>query len=97
MQPILQELFSILTGEKTSNDAETPSKVGFDLLPFASFQFDSCHISQKINRLTDAKAYVELESFLNAKFGAQTSHAQLRDWFVQTLKQSSNTLLSAQD
>jgi hypothetical protein len=48
-------------------------------------------------RLTDPKAYVELECFLNAKFGAETSNISLRDWFINTLKQSSNTLLSTQD
>ncbi len=46
------------------------------------------------SRLTDPKAYVELECFLNAKFGAETNNAPLREWFINTLKQSSNTLLS---
>jgi hypothetical protein len=48
-------------------------------------------------RLTDSKAFVELEYFLNAKFGAQTNNTQLRDWFINTLKKSSNGLLSTQD
>ena len=52
---------------------------------------------QIIPRLTDSEAYVQLEWFLNAKFGAQTNNMQLRDWFIDTLKQSSNTLLLTQD
>jgi hypothetical protein len=47
--------------------------------------------------LTDPKAYVELERFLNAKFGAETNNTHLRDWFINVLKQSSNTFLSTQD
>jgi hypothetical protein len=50
-----------------------------------------------IPRLTDPKAYVEFEYFLNAKFGAETSNTNLRDWFINTLKQSLNTFLSTQD
>lgn len=50
-----------------------------------------------IPRLTDSKAYVELEHFLNAKFGAETNNTQLRDWFINTLKQSSNIFLTTQD
>ena len=50
-----------------------------------------------IPRLTDTKAYVELERFLNAKFGAQTTNANLRDWFINTLKKSTKTLVSIKE
>jgi hypothetical protein len=48
-------------------------------------------------RLTDSKTFVEPEYFLNEKFGTQTNKTQLRNWFINTLKESSNTLLSVQD
>ncbi|CAF3362886.1 unnamed protein product [Rotaria sp. Silwood1] len=54
-------------------------------------------LTKIIPRLTDSKAYVELECFLNARFGAQTNNTNLRDWFINTLKQSSKTLFSTQD
>ncbi|CAF0864674.1 unnamed protein product [Adineta ricciae] len=54
-------------------------------------------LSKITPRLTDSNAYVELERFLNPKFGAQTNDVQLRDWFINTFKQSANTLLLKQD
>ncbi|CAF3334977.1 unnamed protein product [Rotaria socialis] len=81
IQSILQELFTLLTEHEESVKTSDNAKKE----------------SQEKPHLSDSKAYVELECFLNAKFGAQTSNVNLRDWFVNTLKQSSNTLLSTQD
>ncbi|CAF5091497.1 unnamed protein product, partial [Rotaria magnacalcarata] len=81
IQSILQELFNLLTENEESIKTSDNDQ----------------NESQKKHHLSDSNAYVELECFLNAKFGAQTSNVNLRDWFVNTLKQSSNTLLSTQD
>ena len=100
VQSILQELISLFTGEEkhgTINEDETPSRVSTIEYYFMCFlKQNGFFLFQKSNRLTEPKALVELENFLNAKFGAQTMINQLRDWFVHSLKQSSNTLLSAQ-
>ncbi|CAF0839975.1 unnamed protein product, partial [Didymodactylos carnosus] len=51
----------------------------------------------KIPTINDSQAFVQLESFLNAKFGSQTSNVQLRDWFSMMFRLSSNNLFQIQD
>ncbi|CAF0806977.1 unnamed protein product [Adineta steineri] len=65
----------------------------FHLLTGEQTANDNESLPKIIPHLTDSNAYVELEWFLNAKFGAQTNNKPLCDWFIETFKQSSNTLL----
>ncbi|CAF1528680.1 unnamed protein product [Adineta steineri] len=65
----------------------------FHLLTGEQTANDNESLRKIIPHLTDSNADVELEWFLNAKFGAQTNNKPLCDWFIETFKQSSNTLL----